>query len=75
MNRTIKDATVKRFHYDSHEPTPRPLRRGPQLRPPPQTPARPHAPRIHLQDMGRNARALPCKPAPANAGTKHLIGC
>lgn len=26
MNRTIKDATVKRFHYDSHDQLRRPIR-------------------------------------------------
>ena len=46
MNRTIKEATVQRFHYDSHQQLAqqsRRLRQGLQLRPTPQDPQRSHA--------------------------------
>lgn len=45
MKRTIKDATVKRYHYDNHDQPrrhPRRLRLNIQLRPPSQDPQRPH---------------------------------
>ena len=56
MNRTIKDATVKRFHYDDHEQlqaAPHRLHRRLQLRPPPQDPRRAHSVRIHLQTVDK----------------------
>ena len=54
MNRTIKEATVQRYHYDSHQqlaPASRRLRQRLQLRPTPQDPQRPHTLRIHLQSL------------------------
>lgn len=62
MNRTIKDATVKRFHYGHehlrrHLPTssrPTSLAAGSR-------PQRPHALRVHLQGMGFPARTAGTK--------------
>jgi RNA-directed DNA polymerase len=54
MNRTIKDATVKRFHYDDHDQLRRHLAdfvRRLQLRPPPENPRGPHVLRVHLQTL------------------------
>ena len=51
INRTIKDATVKRYLYESHRATPNPparLRRCLQLRQKAQDPQRPHPLRIRL---------------------------
>ena len=59
MNRTIKDATVKRYHYDDHdqlEPASRRLRRRLQLRTPTEDPQGPHTLRVHLQTMDNRAR-------------------
>ena len=56
MNRTIKEATVKRYHYDSHAQLDRHLARlhqRLQLRPPAEDTARPHAIRIHLQMLDK----------------------
>jgi IS30 family transposase len=76
MNRTIKDATVKRFHYDSHD----------QLRThladfmaaynfarTAQDARRPHALRIHLQDLDLRARSIHPRSDPPDAGTEHLV--
>ena len=54
MNRTIKDATVKRYHYETTTiaPASRRLRRRLQFRPPAEDPQRPHALRVHLQTDG-----------------------
>ena len=75
MNRTIKDATVKRYHYESHDQLRRHLaafvqaynfaRRLKTLQ-------GPHALRVHLQSLDNRARAVHAQPAPPNAGTKHL---
>lgn len=75
MNRTIKDATVKRFYYEGHSiaSAPRRLRRCLQFRPQAQDPQRLHALRVHLQDMGFTARTLYPRSAPPDAGTKHLM--
>jgi transposase InsO family protein len=54
MNRTLKDATVKRYHYDSHDQLRahlQPLRGRLQPRPPAQDAARPHALRVRLPDL------------------------
>ena len=75
MNRTIKEATVKRYHYEDHQQlrrTPRRLRRRLQFRPTAQDPQRPHAIRVHLQMLDNTARTFHTQPAPSNAGTKHL---
>jgi hypothetical protein len=73
MNRTIKDATVKRFHYDSHEQLRRHLqdfvaaynfaRRLKRLR------GLTHY--EFLQNMGSRATTLHPKSPPPNAGIKH----
>ena len=75
MNRTIKEATVKRYHYDRHdqlESSPRRLHQRLQLRPAAEDPEGPHALRIHLQMLDFRARTIQTQSAPANAGTKHL---
>jgi hypothetical protein len=75
MNRTIKDATVKRYHYDSHEQLAQPSRGLPrclQLRPPSQDPQRPHALRVHLQDLDFRARSIHRRSDPPDAGTEHF---
>ncbi|SFG79991.1 hypothetical protein SAMN05192565_111142 [Methylobacterium gossipiicola] len=74
MNRTIKDATVKRYHYDSHEQLRAHLadfvsaynfgRRLKTLRS--LTPYE-----AICKSMVRRAQPLQGKPAPPNAGTKH----
>ena len=73
MNRTIKDATVKRYFYESHDQLRthlRRLRQRLQLRQKAQDPQRPHPLRIRLQGMDFTAPAIQTQPAPANAGTK-----
>ena len=77
MNRTIKDATVRRFHYDAHDQFSNhlaALRIGLQLRQTPQDPQRPHTIRIHLQSLDKPARAVHPQPTPSNAGAKQLGG-
>ena len=75
MNRTIKEATVRRYYYDSHDrlrvhlaTLPRRL----QLRQAPQDPQRPHAFRIHLQALDRAARPIQGQSNPPHGGTEHL---
>ena len=76
MNRTIKEATVKRFHYESHD----------QLRThladfmaaynfarPAQDAKRSHSLRIHRQDLDVRARPVHRQSDPPDAGTKHLV--
>src|SRR3984957_20460619 len=75
MNRTIKDATVKRYFYETHDQLrapPAKLRRRLQLRQAAQNPQGPHPIRIHLQSLDFRATPIQNQPAPANAGTKHL---
>ena len=75
MNRTIKDATVKRFYYETHDELEKAsggLRRRLQLRPSAQDAARPHTIRSHLQSLGRKSVIVHRQSAPPIAGTKHL---
>lgn len=75
MNRTIKEATVKLYHYDSHTQLAAHLhdfadaynygRRRKTLR-------GPDTLRIHLQNLGNRARTVYTQSAPSNAGTKDL---
>src|SRR5271154_7388645 len=77
MNRTIKDATVKRYFYETHDQLRAHLqnfvdaynfaRRLKTLRG--LTPIR-----IHLQSLDFRATQIQNQPAPANAGTKQLTG-
>ena len=56
MNRTLKEATVRRYHYETNrqlERAPRRLPRRLQLRQATEDPTRPHALRSHLQSLGR----------------------
>ena len=75
MNRTIKDATVKRYFYETHDQLRAHLarlRRRLQLRQTPQDSQRLHSIRVRLQNLDFTARKIHSQPAPANAGTKHL---
>ena len=85
MNRAIKDATVKRFHYDSHEQLRRHLQdfvaaynfasRLKRLRglTPYEFICKTWSAKHGLQNMGRRATTLQGKCAPPNPGTKHLV--
>jgi hypothetical protein len=74
MNRTIKEATVQRYHYDRHDQLQAHLadfinaynyaRRLKTLKG--------LTPYLHLQMLDFPARAIQTQSAPANAGTKHL---
>ena len=75
MNRTIKEATVKRFHYETHEQLRTHLTDfataynfARRLK----TPQRPHTLRSHLQSMDQRAKSIQTRSDPSNAGTKHL---
>src|SRR3954447_12082870 len=75
MNRTIKDATVKRYHYERSRPVAPPsrrLRRRLQFRTPSEDPQRPHAIRVRLKMLDFRARPIQTQPTPSNAGTEHL---
>lgn len=75
MNRTIKEATVKRYHYDSHDELRSHLgnfvdaynfaRRLETLKG--------LTPYVHLQMLDFRAEKIQPQPAPANVGTKHLV--
>ena len=78
MNRNIKAATVKRFHYDTHMQLETHLRDfinaynyGSMLR----DAARSHPLRVHLQNLDDQARTIQRQPAPSNTGTKQLTYC
>src|SRR5882757_5547740 len=76
MNRTIKDATVKRYLRNSR-PAARPpakLRRRLQLRQTPQNHQGPHPIRIRLQSLDVTASEIQTQSPPPNAGTKQLGG-
>src|SRR4051812_14552926 len=74
MNRTIKDATVKRYHYDDHSAAAasRRLRRRLQFRATLEDAQRPHALRVHLKMLDIRPTTIQTQPAPANAGTEQL---
>ena len=59
MNRTIKEATVQRYHYDTHDAArapPHRLRQCLQLRPPAEDPQGSHTIRIHLQSLDNTSQ-------------------
>ncbi len=75
MNRTIKDAIVKRFHYDSHDQLRTHLADfiaaynfARRLK----NPRRPHTLRIHLQGLDFRTRQIHRQSDPPDAGTEHL---
>jgi transposase InsO family protein len=74
MNRTIKDATVKRYHYDSHDQ----LRDHLQLfvdaynHAPAQDAAGPDTLRVHLPGLDERTRTLQAQPVTPHPGTIHL---
>ena len=75
MNRTIKDANVKRFYYESHDQLRKHLgdfvaayNFARRLKSAP----RAHAIRSDLQSVDRSANTVHIKSAPPIAGTKHL---
>jgi hypothetical protein len=76
MNRTIKEATVKRYHYDSHAQLTRisTTSSTPTIMADASRPARPHSLRIHLQNLANRAGKFN-QSAPSNAGTKHPVDC
>ena len=75
MNRTIKEATVKRYHYDSHQQLQAHLcvfidaynygRRLKTLKG--LTPLR-----VHLQNVDKRTTTIQVQSNPSNSGTKHL---
>ena len=75
MNRTLKDATVKRYFYETHDQLRAHLRDfvdaynfARRLK----TSQRLHPIRVRLQNLDFTARKIQTQPAPANAGTKQL---
>lgn len=71
MNRTIKDATVKRFHYDDHAQLRSLLATfiDVQLWTTIKDPQRPHTIRIHMETLDKRAVPIHHRPNPSNAGT------
>ena len=76
MNRTIKEATVKRFHYDDHDQLRRHLADfvmaynfGREA----EDPEGPDAIRTHLQMLDKRAGKIHFQSYPSNAGTEHLV--
>ena len=74
MNRTLKDATVKRYFYETHDELRAHLRDfvdaynfARNSKPSKASPIR-----IHLQSLDFRTTQIQNQPAPANAGTKHL---
>src|SRR5829696_7634901 len=77
MNRTIKDATVKRFHYVSHDQLRQHLADfvaaynfGRRL-----NAEGPHTLRVRLPVLDERTRKVHPQPPPSNAGTEHLGAC
>src|SRR5271156_4978758 len=75
MNRTIKDATVKVFHYDDlHSLKARPgLRHRLQLRQALEGPEMANTLSGHLRGLDESSRNLQNQPAPPHSGTTHLV--
>ena len=74
MNRTLKEATVRRSTMTAPAHPPESLPRRLQLRQAPQDPQGPHALRIHLQALDRAATQIQRQSNPSHGGTKHLAG-
>ena len=75
MNRTLKEATVRRYYYKSHEQLRTHLtglRRLLQLRQAPQDPQGAHPFRAHLQVLDRRPEHLQRRSNPPLSGTEHL---
>lgn len=75
MNRTIKDAAVKRYHYADHDE----LRRflplffeAKKTQSPAQKPPQPHNLRIYLLDLDERAQTLQTRPVTPHAENKIL---
>lgn len=75
MNRTIKEATVKRYHYNSHDQLEAHLadfiiayNYARRLK----NPEGPHTLRVYLQMLDFPTRTIQTQPAPPIAETKHL---
>ena len=75
MNRTIKEATVKRYHYETHSQLETHItdfiaayNYATQI----EDAARPHAIRIHLQNLDIRAGTIQSRPYTPHAGTKHV---
>ncbi len=73
MNRTIKDATLKRYHYDNHDQLRRHLADfvAATLRTAAEDPQGPHTLRSDLSNLDQRAKPLHLRPDPSNPGTKH----
>ena len=75
MNRTLKEATVRRYHYDSQDQLRQHLAafsRRLQLRQAPQNLEGTYALRIHLQSLDERTRSIQTRTNPAHLGTAHL---
>jgi len=70
MNRTIKDATVKTYHYDDLESLEAHLLAFVQMRHAPEGPALVNA--LDLRRLDQKSINLQDRPAPAHSGTTHL---
>ena len=71
MNRTIKDTTAKRFHYDSHIQL-RTVHGSLQRHPASQDPWRPHTLLLYLQELNLRANSIHPQSDPPDAGTEQL---
>ena len=74
--RTIKDATVKRYHYDDPDQLRHHLAdfvAAYNFARPSEDPQRPHAIRVRLKMLDFRARPIQTQPTPSNAGTEHLV--
>lgn len=75
MNRTIKEATVKRYHYEGHaqfETHIGDFIAAYNYAASPPEAAGPNAIRVHVQNLDKSPRKIHCRSNPSNAGTKHL---
>ena len=75
MNRTIKDATVKRDFHETHDQLrthPRDFVDAYNFARRPKDPQRPHPIRIRLQSLDFKASEIQPQSAPENAGTKQV---
>src|SRR3974377_1047360 len=75
MNRTLKNATVRRYHYrqpPSAHGHPTRILGCVQFRQAAEDAPRPHSLRTHLRRMGRRAGSLPIQPNPPHFGAEPL---
>ena len=75
MNRTLKEATVKRFYYETHGHFRQHLAdfvNAYNFARRPQNPQRTHTLRVHLLDLDKRAATIHTQSNPSKPGTKHL---